>query len=608
MEKVNKPLSDEKRAETFNVGDLIGKSWDDINYIISKNKQNGFIMQKIANHQEFKDYCKQQAERFLDYKIALRDRDVKAANILWFYGDLELEDIHKIQERIEKNDYLSSDKFRDLAEDKTLKLFAGHVEEIQEEMEMPVKGSDFIRRHERQKLVDYIRFMEGGNKSKEMFEKGDWKFFQNEYNNFPKMRTPFIIELYKKAEEKNSNTDRLKLMGRILFYRFDDINSGRRKLTDEEEMTALEQFIDSDTQVDTAAKVLEAVKAAREEKAARLKEKEEKRKAKEAADAEKKTAQNGTADEENNGDNAAALTAEAAQPATKETKSKGVPFVVDEFLSDNTPVKEKKDEKAAASDDAEKVTAPLTPPAEKPAADKKENKDTEAPEKDEKDKPEQTTSEAVEKDKPKETDKEEDKEPENWRKDTFNEWYSWGRAHHKWVKSYQDESNKNGLSINIFANHDAYNKGDFEAQIIYRKHNHITVKGKDGKVPGNDVFDGIIATAKSGSKQISFGNIKSDEFKARLMLACLIEPEIEMINAPKIEDLKNVPEELIEALKNPAKRKAEIANQKRENLDRQKNGSERKPYRKEGGKPRREYSDEEKAAYRARQAKKSAEM
>lgn len=602
MEKANKPLSDEKRAETFNVSELIGKSWDDINYIISKNKKNGFIMQKIADHQEFKDYCTKQAEKFLDYKIALRDRDVKAADILWLYGDLELEDIHKIQERIEKNDYLSSDKFRDLAEDKILKLFADHVEEIQEEMEMPVKGSDFIRRHERQKLVDYIRFMEGGNKSKEMFEKGDWKFFQNEYNNFPKMRTPFIIELYKKAEEKTSNTDRLKLMGRILFYRFDDINSGRRKLTDEEEMAALEQFIDSDTQVDTAAKVLEAVKAARKEKATRLKEKEEKRKAKETADAE------------NSGNNAAALTSEAAQPKKKETKSKDTSVVVDEFIADDVPIKEKKDEKAAASDDAEKVTAPLILPAEKPEADKEKITDKETPQKDEKDKPEKTTSEADEKDKTKDTDKEEDKkedkEPENWREDNLNEWRNWGRAHYKWVDPYNDESNKDGLSLKIFANKTAREKGDFETQIIYHKHNHITVKGKDGKVPENDVFDGIIATAKKGSKQISFGKIKSDEFKARLMLACLIEPEIKMINAPKIEDLKNIPEELMEALKNPAKRKAEIANQKKEKLDRQKNSGERKPYNdRNGSKPRREYTEEEQAAYRARQAKKrGAEM
>lgn len=602
-------LSDEKRAETFDVNMLIGKSWDDINYIISKNKKNGFIMQKIADHQEFKDYCKQQAEKFLDYKIALRDRDVKAVDVLWLYGDLELEVIHKIQERLEKNDYLSSDKFRDLATDKTFQLFAGHIEEIQEEMEMPVKGSDFIRRHERQKLVDYIRFMEGGNKSKEMFEKGDWRFFQNEYNNFPKMRTPFLIELYKKAEEKTSNSDRQKLMGRIMFYRFDDINSGRRKLTDEEEMDALEQFIDSDIQEETAAKVLEMVKAAREEKAARLKEKEEKRKAQESAVAEKRAAQSKTVDKEN-GDKAAVTAPEAAQPEKKETKSQSVSVVVDEILSDDVPVQEKKDEKASgvSNNDAEKIAAPLTPPAKKITADKEENKDKETPEKDEADKPEKTASEADEKDKPKDTDKEEDKEPENWREDTFSEWKNWGRTHHKWVASYNDENNKDGLSLKIFADKTDQTKDNFETQILYRKHNHITVKGKDGKVPGNDVFDGIIATAKNGSKQICFGNIKSDEFKARLMLACLIEPEIEMINAPKIEDLKNIPEELMEALKNPAKRKTEIANQKRKNLDRQKNSGERKPYRKSDGAPRREYTDEEKAAYRARQAKKSAEM
>lgn len=612
MEKENKPSNDIQRAETFRVSELIGKSWDDIQYIINKNKKNGFIMQKIVDDADFKQYCQQQAEKFLNHQVALRSRDIDAASILWLYGDLTLEDIQQIQTRLEKKEYIASDKFRDLTTDKTLQIFAEHLEDIREEMEMPVKGFENIRMNKRQKLIDYLRFMEGGNKSKEMFEKGNWKYFQNEFDQFPKMRTPFIIELHNKSAEKNLNSDRFKMMNRILFYRFEDIHNGRWKLGDEEELAVLEKFAFDNSGYLDSTTILEDIKAAREKKAALIAEREEKKR----LTSEKNAQQTITDNTEKPKDDKTTekLTIEE-KPFSKPIKVKAAPLIIDEDISFNTPIntQENKVESETIPVDKSSLRAENPPIGIKtPTSDvivetkpqiKEDNKKQTAPmEKSEVSSTEKVSDLAKTDIKTVSTpdakaENEEEKEPENWQNNTFSEWKNWGRANRKWVQTYHDEKNDKGLSLKIYANRTAAEKDNFEADIHYRKHNHLVVKGK----PGNDVFDGIIAAAKLNSNQICFGTIKSDEFKARLMLACLCDPEIEMVNAPKIEELKNIPEDLLEALKNPAIRKAEKAKGKKEMLERQKKYNDgRKSYTNDNGRPRREYTEEEKKAYRER--------
>lgn len=627
MDKENKPINDVQRAETFRVEELIGKSWDDINYIINKNKKNGFIMQKIADSAEFKDYVQQQAKKFLNHQVALRERDVKAASILWLHGDLELEEIQEINARLEKKEYIASDKFRDLTTDKTFQVFAEHIEEIHEEMEMPVIGFENLRINQRQKIIDYIRFMEGGNKSKEMFEKDNWKFFQNEFDNFPKMRTPFIIELHHKSAEKDQNSDRFKMMNRILYYRFEDIHSGSWKLGDEEELAVLENFANENSTWPESSKILEDVKACREQKAARLKEKEEKKKAE--AEAAAKIAPKSEEEKIVRSQKEKPIIetsinekSDLAKPIIK----KAEPLIIDEFPNDEAPFKTKSQdsegpelksnkiiEEKSDKPKATPIDAPVPDKTDKPEKEEKpdnsgdvkkvalpeENKTPIAPK--ENDSEKEKTSE----NKIKAEDKEEDKEPENWQDDTYKLWRNWGKANRKWVATYQNEDNSKALSFKVYAHSNEVESDNFEADITYHKHNHLVVKGKDGKVPNNAIFDGIIEAAKEGSKQISFGNIKNDEFKARLMLACLCDPEIEMINAPKIEDLNNLPADLLEALKNPGIRKAEKAKEKKEMLERQKKFNDgKKPYNKDNSQPRHEYTDEEKKAYRERNAAK----
>ena len=50
-------------------------------------------------------------------------------------------------------------------------------------------------------------------------------------------------------------------------------------------------------------------------------------------------------------------------------------------------------------------------------------------------------------------------------------------------------------------------------------------------------FKNLAEYAHNQGKKISFGNIKTPEFKARLMIACMEhKPPVEMKNAPEIND------------------------------------------------------------------------
>ena len=68
---------------------------------------------------------------------------------------------------------------------------------------------------------------------------------------------------------------------------------------------------------------------------------------------------------------------------------------------------------------------------------------------------------------------------------------------------------------------------------------NLSAKDKDGntKLPNMQRFRDIVAYAQEQGTQIEFGNIKSPEFKACLMLACMeAKPAMEMIGAPDIND------------------------------------------------------------------------
>lgn len=78
-------------------------------------------------------------------------------------------------------------------------------------------------------------------------------------------------------------------------------------------------------------------------------------------------------------------------------------------------------------------------------------------------------------------------------------------------------------------------------KIIARNANNITLsaKDKDGKpkMPNMQRFRDIVALAQKQGSAIEFGDIKSPDFKARLMLACMeAKPAMKMIGAPELND------------------------------------------------------------------------
>lgn len=556
----------QKEAADFKIGSLIGRSWSEINDIITQHKDNGLILEKLHKSQKFQEYCKDQADRFIRRQIALTQKDFEAVKLLWLYGNLELDEILIIKDRINDDDYIRSDRFRNFDKDKTMRLFAKNIPDIAEELEMPGHLAPKIRTEQRQRLADYVRFMESGRKSRELIEKGDWKALSEAFEHFPRMKTEAIIELYKTAEEKNPDSERLHMMSRIFIYRLYDIDDGKWELKNSRELDALESFIkesyDTPETDDLAARILGKISAARE-------------------------------------------------MLNNKFKKKGPPLIIDEEIAQEDTVQEKRSEKQEDKQETENGND------EQEVSPKKDDIKKEIPEV-------KTSSESTKKtteEKKQESASAKNEEEKGWQKETFDNWKTWAKDNHKWIKSYEPETAPQDLAFKIYPNREEADKGNYEADIHYKESNHMVVKGK----PSNEVFDGIVAMAKKNGNQITFGNIKSDEFKARLLLACLKDSEIEIINAPKIEDLQNIPEDLKEALNNPAKQKTCGRKEKPERQakdkdtpkDADKSHSERRGDNKERrlfnkgrrngeNRPRREFTEEEKKAYRERKLREAA--
>lgn len=78
---------------------------------------------------------------------------------------------------------------------------------------------------------------------------------------------------------------------------------------------------------------------------------------------------------------------------------------------------------------------------------------------------------------------------------------------------------------------------NIEATSLYNLSASAVDKNGNPQVPDMETFRDMVALARSNNSFIEFGNIKTPDFKARLMLACLeAEPEMRMEGAPQIND------------------------------------------------------------------------
>jgi len=78
-------------------------------------------------------------------------------------------------------------------------------------------------------------------------------------------------------------------------------------------------------------------------------------------------------------------------------------------------------------------------------------------------------------------------------------------------------------------------KDNSELNIVATPDNQVSLGAKDkdkkDKIPEHKDFENLALLAKKSGRSISFGEIKSPEFKARLMLACL-KNDVKMKNIP----------------------------------------------------------------------------
>ena len=117
------------------------------------------------------------------------------------------------------------------------------------------------------------------------------------------------------------------------------------------------------------------------------------------------------------------------------------------------------------------------------------------------------------------------------------------------IKSFTKEDYlTNRVNLHI---HTTYSdgRGDFNSLVCQAKEkgfryiaisDHNTVEGFiKNKVPDYKDFDDLVKFAKQQNKKITFGDIKSEEFRARLLLACL-ENDINIKELPDLSSMKNI--------------------------------------------------------------------
>lgn len=492
---------------------------------------------------------------------------------------------------LSSGDYVQSDQIMDLLNDERIKIFLENLPEFAADFNNPeLKGLEKLKM--RQKLVDFVRFIESGKRSKASLEAKDWRALQLEYKKFPKMPTSIIFTLCESQMDKAPKSDRTAMMQRVVKYNFENLIKNKNEVLNEYEFKLIEDFVakakEKDPQFgDSLSAYVEAIKEQQKNLAA---EKDK------------------------------PLAKPIIAKSKQETPSAALEVKTEEVIP------QKKNETPVIKQE----TSPIV--SEKPATPETETPKKEEPIKDVKKKPtiineaEAKSSGGNEKDENGDKDavindktapvediikKKEAPAPESekiddkWKEEIFGEWEEWAKKSDKVVAKYENEDAKEGLSLKVFAKVEDQKNDHYEADITYASANNISVKGRDGLTPGLAIFEEIVKTAKKNGPEIEFGSITSPEFKAKLLLVCLNDPEIKVINQPQMSDLKGIPEELKKAIEDKLpkeepkeEKKPEEKREYRKPREDRRNNEERGDN--QGRPPRREYTPEETAAWEER--------
>lgn len=457
----------------------------------------------------------------------------------------------KIEPKAEYKSQLKCDRKINFETDETFLAFLENIPQMQKDF-ASVDSEEGLAK--KQKLVDYYRFMQDGNKSREAIENQNWNFLEREYKFFPRASFKFLLEtVYGNHLKKHGDTfpKRTERLQRTITYRFEDLWSGRNTICDDADLKAIEEFLSN------------AENGSDKEFAAKL----------------------------------AGPTREAIAKY-KEKKQKSLDEIIahkEEVRKRQEEDKRRKEEESAKAKEDEVITINQIP-SEKPENTLKK------PVIKEKIVTETTKNPII-----KEEDKKEKSSSHSWQDETEKSWLDYAEKHHKKAEVTKEAEK---LTVEIFANEEKAKEKKPDASITYKGQTDVSVGGLDLDL---SIFENIILQSKSVSKKIRFGEIQDAEFSAKLMIACLRDKDIEMINAPKPEELQDLKPELKElldvelekrGLKEPSEKGREKSQETRERIyNRDNNDSDneqRPPYKKK------EYTEEETKAYLERKKKREA--
>lgn len=473
--------------------------------------------------------------------------DVENKNIALPSSKLYTSALEYVRERLalkeaQITNYLHSDRPINFSTDTFFAELAAHIPELKKDFdtsadkESPEKGNT---KKQRQKIVDFLRFMESGKVSREAIKNKDWDFLRKEYIRFPKVPTPVLFQIYENQLKKDANddqidyllkkftahaankdnlpillkaiykdnspSDRTEMLQRIILMRFDNLHKGKWHIKNDEELKIIEDFIASEKERDSAfCEKLELYRVIEKYK----KEKSEKNQEEQATSS----------------------------------------LIIHEGPSIESAKPNIHIPSAAPDKHEEKKQSTDTPSSEKQVTD---NEST-LPDNNIKEK--EDIKPVIE--------KEEEKTAENasvlWQKKTVISWKKWAQKNDKSVKEYIPDDNPLSLGLKIYKN-DAQQDNDLpETDILYKNPKEIIVTGKTDI----SLFENIVAEAKKTCSEIKFGEINSPDFKAKLWLACLRDPEIKIIDAPKIRDLQGADENIIAEIKKIKKERAQYRQKK----------------------------------------------
>lgn len=446
---------------------------------------------------------------------------------------------------------LKSDRRINFKSDETFLAFMENLPGFKEDFEASAldgleTSTDEYRQNleKRQKIVDYFRFMEGGKKSREAIQSKNWEFLDREYKNFPKAPNNILFSIYNGNLDKNGpeNTPRSERLQRTIIYRFEDMQSGKWRIGKDEELKEIEDFIKTVSEKNpefaealsaAAQRIIADYKARKAERDAYIKQRQEEaaRKSREQAEALKLLEENKVSEQSKEGEDTKIET--ISKPVIKENNDKEDIIVTFNQILEETAVnhqektddekKEKKQENIIINQDVpaveneikseeqkEEISKPHQEPVVKEAEEKKEEIKTSA-----------------------------------WEDEIERGWKEYGEKHYKKVDVAKEPGK---VVVNVFEDEDKVKTQSPEAKIIYDGPDKISVGGRGDDIPDLSIFENIVAQSKKVSTKFRFGNIKDAEFKAKLMIACLRDAEIKIINGPSEEELKDIKPELKEIL------------------------------------------------------------